>query len=179
MTYTPKPGDRVLIPAVYLTQDTHGDQHAVDVGALTYTVFLNADAEILPDTRPIDPPLPPEPPVGSVVRANGRLWWRDKDFDWTDGEDMQTDWSDLATADDLSPVVAVDDVLAWARNVQGWRLAADEIEDEFGGWTAQKMLDAVRGAGAGGSNDDGLHHHPCCGCGKCGGGFGGKGYNHE
>lgn len=142
MTYTPKPGDRVTSPLLVGEWEVTEAHWTVEL-----YVSLRQDRVRLPrilaerlNLTPVAPPLPPEPPVGSVVRANGLFWQRDGRW-WgmhrveTTASFEDVGWADLATAPDLSPVVAVEDVAEW---LDGEGIASpyylDRFRAKFGGW---------------------------------------------
>lgn len=134
MTYTPKPGDKVTSPLLVGEWEVTGTwgKYAHRVRQGDAEVTLDASCLYL-----VAPPLPPEPAVGSVVRAHGKLWQRTKNADqpWTNGGGYPChDWPHLATAPDLSPVVAVEDVAEWLRNVDYYG-AGNAVANEFGGWS--------------------------------------------
>ena len=131
MTYTPKPGDRVTSPLLV------GEWEVMFVlGQLCMVVTSGVPssraAVPLDSITPVAPSLPPEPAVGSVVRAYGRLWHKKADYWQTSLGDVPKKWPALATAPDLSPVVAVDDVCDWLDS----RLVPEAVafRAEFGGW---------------------------------------------
>lgn len=133
MTYTPKPGDRVTSPLLVGEWEVVGGplnyQITVRSARALATVDLAAGHLTL-----VAPPLPTEPAVGSVVRAHGRLWHKKADYWRTSLGDVPKKWPALATAPDLSPVVAVDEVAEW---LDGYGETPDCIDDfraEFGGW---------------------------------------------
>jgi hypothetical protein len=89
--YTPKPGDRVLIPATVVppTEPWVG----VKVGGRAYDV---KDVELLPDERPVDPDWwPPQP--GDVAIRLGVIWtfvvgmdrWETVSGTWEHRDDMR------------------------------------------------------------------------------------------
>lgn len=142
MTYTPKPGDRVTSPLLVGEWEV---QQVIDDG---WCDLMNDDGRRVSvkhqaSLTPVAPPLPPEPPVGSVVRAHGRMWMRGREYParlperawWEHPESIAREWSDLATAPDLSPVVAVDDVADWLDGSWASKALGDEFRAEFDGWS--------------------------------------------
>jgi hypothetical protein len=136
--YTPKPGDRVTSPLLVGEWEVNYlNDHNKD-GREVSLIRHNATAWVpLAGLTPVTPPLPPEPAVGSVVRAHGQLWQRNGAY-WYDGKVGEEAWADLATADDLSPVVAVDDVAEWLENNVDFTDPgpgkAQQFRAAFGGW---------------------------------------------
>lgn len=135
--YQPQPGDRVTSPLLvgeWEVTETH----------LTMELYvsLRQDRVLLPrilaerlDLTPVAPPPPPEPAVGSVVRAHGRLWLRTDGDQWLRFEDNRRrvqPWAVLAAAPDLSPVVAVDDVADWFDATRGDKITGNMIRGRFG-----------------------------------------------
>lgn len=136
MTYTPKPGDRVTSPLLvgeWEVMFVLGQQCMV----VTSGVPSSRAAVPTDSITPVDPAMPPEPAVGAVVRAHGRLWHRSGTDEWFGSDDKGLrsfqKWPDLATAPDLSPVVAVDDVARWLDSQEATVLRA-ELRAKFGGW---------------------------------------------
>lgn len=129
MVTTLKPGTRVTSPLLvgewYVTRTC---------GEFTADVVRGPASAQLPtrDLTPVAPPLPPEPAVGSVVRAHGRPWLRlqSDGLWWADDGSCET-WGFLACADDLSPVVPVDDVADWLQRVDYYG-AGNAVRAEFG-----------------------------------------------
>lgn len=118
MSWTPKPGEKVTSPLLVGEWEVVERPYVEDVPHTKVTqgsavAFVEAS-----DLSPVAPPLPPEPPVGSVVWAKGRYWMRTgHGEEWHSvGVDYWQNWSDLATADDFSAVVAVSQVADWLRD---------------------------------------------------------------
>jgi hypothetical protein len=135
-----KPGDKVTSPLLVgewevADCDTVSRRSRVWRGGKDFRLVEldNADLTL------VTPSLPPEPPVGSVVRAHGRLWLRMGDDLWHDEDDNDYFWGDLVYApeSDLSAVVAVEDVAEWITDNIPQRQPDDFGQDfraEFGGW---------------------------------------------
>jgi hypothetical protein len=86
MTYQPKPGDRVLIPATYVGNDVptvKGDWPRVVIGSSSGTYLIPPTHEVLPDERPGDPTWwPPQP--GDVALFDSATWVYDGSW-WSTG----------------------------------------------------------------------------------------------
>lgn len=142
MSYTPKLGDRVTSPLLV------GEWEVRRIYGQWMTEVSRDDALVTVPTShltPVAPPLPPEPPVGSVVWVNGRMWTAGKDYwfsiDASGDEEGDAVWSDLAA--DAVPVVPVNKVAdwfyAWLTNSADPRPVEDLPEmflAEFGGFDA-------------------------------------------
>lgn len=131
MSWTPKPGDRVeFTETVVGTWGLNDHQEGCVQTDDGRRVYIDPDA-----LTPVAPPLPPEPAVGSVVRAHGKLWLRLIGNNWHSvGEAMSVTWSHLAAAPDLSPVVVVDDVADWMLSAGCMPHTVNCFRAEFGGW---------------------------------------------
>ena len=133
VTYTPKPGDRVTSPLLVGEWEV---MFVLGQQCMVVTSGLPSSRAAVPtdSITPVAPSLPPEPAVGSVVRAHGRLWHSKADFWHTSLGDVPKKWADLAAAPDLSPVVPVDDAAEWLEKQQHKPYMVEPFRDEFGGW---------------------------------------------
>lgn len=132
-----QPGDRVTSPLLngeWQVQRVWGnDAQAEVVWMSSDTTAQRAFARVMvSDLTPVAPPLPPEPAVGSVVRAHGLIWQRGDDC-WQSARRSTAQWPGLATAPDLSPVVAVDDATRWLE-LHVPEGVDEAFHAEFGGW---------------------------------------------
>lgn len=134
MTYIPKPGDKVTSPLLVGEWIVDG----INKDGTTVTVFLDGRAPWLHiqacDLTPAAPPLPPEPPVGSVVWASGRMWIAGKDYwfsiDANGDEEGDAIWSEIAA--DAVPVVPVTKIAEWLNDDYGYDGMAAAALGKFG-----------------------------------------------
>jgi hypothetical protein len=126
MSYTPKPGDRVTSPLLV------GEWAVLKVMGGGRTEVCRDGHMVRVETghlTPVAPPLPPEPPVGSVVWDGERYWQRHARM-WGSPGVPSVEWADLAA--DAVPVVPVTTAADWL-DMQDTAVA-DSFRDEFGGF---------------------------------------------
>lgn len=132
-SYQPKPGDRVKSPLLVGEWEVVERPYVEDVPHTKVTqgsavAFVEAS-----DLSPVAPPLPPEPRVGSVVRAHGKMWLRQAGQGWYDQHDKYAAWPHLATAPDFSAVAPVEDIADWLWDAGIRKVIIDNMRFAFGG----------------------------------------------
>lgn len=135
-SYQPKPGDRVKSPLLVGEWEVICD---AERGTKWWTVerpvgeaFHTVDI-FQGDLSPVAPPLPPEPRVGSVVRAHGKMWLRQAGQGWYDQHDKYAAWPHLAAAPDFSAVAPVEDIADWLWDAGIRKVIIDNMRFAFGG----------------------------------------------
>lgn len=114
MSYQPKPGEKVTSPLL-VGEWEYSHKYDSDTSIVRLGKFV---AQV--DTgglTPVAPPIPAEPPVGSVVWAEGHYWIRDNEGVWCKyAADLLVCDSWESIGPDASPVVAVSQVADWLRD---------------------------------------------------------------
>lgn len=142
MTWTPKPGDKVTSPLLVgeWTVERNGVQYAHLYVPGPTGATPDATAAVPRDTlAPVAPPLPPEPPTGTVV-WDGERYWQRSGGSWSSARSAGVwrdvkDWSQIAA--DAVPVVPVNKVAHWLRqnDCEQWCAMTEErFLAEFGGF---------------------------------------------
>ena len=136
MSWTPKLGEKVTSPLLvgeWEVQSIASDGAPVCLAAKMPDGAL-ITAWVHPRyLSPVAPPLPPEPRVGSVVRAHGKMWLRQAGRAWYDQHDTYAAWPHLAAAPDFSAVAPVEDIADWLWDAGISKVIIDNMRFAFGG----------------------------------------------
>jgi hypothetical protein len=90
-----KPGDRVTSPLLVGEWTVVGRYDS----SSTFWIVRQGSEHLLASDHTLTlvaPPLPPEPPVGSVVFVDGVAWWRTGEYFWRSQSAGKSYWSDIA-----------------------------------------------------------------------------------
>lgn len=108
MSWTPKPGDKVTSPLLVgeweYSHKYDSDTSIVRLGKFVAQVDTGA-------LSPVAPPIPAEPPVGSVGRVDGKWFVERVEEGWRTTNGIWQRWDDIGPF--YEPWVAVSQVADW------------------------------------------------------------------
>ncbi len=127
MSWTPKLGEKVTSPLLVGEWEVVRSEAVIVWLAHSNGAAVSINRE---HVSPVAPPIPAEPPVGSVGRVDGKWFVEHRETGWRTTAGIKQDWPDFAAY--YEPWMAVSQVADWLRTQALGISLVKEFVERFG-----------------------------------------------